>query len=180
MSPALDAKVAVVTGAAAGLGLGMAQRFVKEGCAYVFGLDIAAAPSRPGDGVCYLQVDVSDSAAVAACVEEILDQVGTIDVLVCNAAVMQARAEALDIDDDVLRQVMAVNFDGVFHCCRSVGRHMKARRSGRIITVSSQVAEVPWPGMAAYAASKAAVITFTRALASGLLTRCESRCDVTA
>ena len=165
MSPTLDAKVAVVTGAATGLGLGMVQRFAKEGCSEVYGLDVTALSSRPSDGIRNLQVDVSDSAAVTACVNEILDQAGTIDILVCNAAVMQARADVLDIDDDALRRVMAVNFGGVFHCCRSVGRHMKARRSGRIITVSSQVAEVPWPGMAAYAASKAAVIALTRALA---------------
>ncbi len=165
MAGTLDTKVAVVTGAATGLGLGMVERFAREGYARVFGLDISPAPDRASDGVRHLQVDVSDSTAVAVCIENILDESGGIDVLVCNAAVMQARADVLDISDDTLRRVMATNFDGVFYCCQSVGRHMKAKRSGRIITVSSQVAEVPWPGMGVYAASKAAVIALTRSLA---------------
>lgn len=165
MPASFDARVAVVTGAATGLGRGIAERFAREGCPQVFGLDVTPVPEQPDDRIQYLRCDVSDNARVAACFAEILTQAGPVDVLVCNAAVMQARADALDITTDELRRVMAVNFEGVVNCCRAAGQQMKDKGSGRIITVSSQVAEAPWPGMAAYAASKAAVIAFTRALA---------------
>lgn len=175
-SKVLQGKVAVVTGASAGLGLGIAERFAAEG-AVVFGLDINPAPDRAHDAVHHLQVDVGDRDQVEAAVESVLSRTGYIDVLVCNAAIMQERVSVIRTDEQTLHRVMRVNFDGVFYLCRAVGRQMTAVRQGRIITVSSQVAESPWPGMAVYAASKAAVIAFTRAFAlevaaSGVYVNC--------
>jgi NAD(P)-dependent dehydrogenase (short-subunit alcohol dehydrogenase family) len=179
-SKVLQTKVAVVTGASAGLGLGIAERFAAEG-AEVFGLDINPAPDGVHrgfhSGLHHLQVDVGDRDQVEAAIESVLDRAGHIDVLVCNAAIMQERVSVTQTDDETLRRVMRVNFDGVFYPCRAVGRHMTAMRRGRIITVSSQVAAAPWPGMAVYAASKAAVIAFTRAFAlevvgSGVYVNC--------
>ncbi len=158
-------KVAVVTGAATGLGLGMAERFLADGCSEVYALDIAPEPERRVHGLCHRTVDVGESHEVDAAVQAILEQAGHIDILVCNAAIMQDLREVLQTPDELLERVLRVNFGGVFYLCRAVGRAMKAAGSGRIITVSSQVAEIPWPRMAAYAASKAAVTTFTRAFA---------------
>lgn len=161
----LGGKVAVVTGAATGLGLGIAERFLTDGCERVYSLDISPQADRTISRLRNRTVDVGDPREVDACVAEILGSSGRIDVLVCNAAIMQDRTPVLETSDEVLEQVLRVNFAGVFHLCRAVGRAMKDAGSGRVLTVSSQVAETPWPGMAMYAASKAAVTTFTRAFA---------------
>jgi 3-oxoacyl-[acyl-carrier protein] reductase len=169
--------VAIVSGSATGLGLGIAERFAAEGCAQVFGMDVSESPERVVAGVEQLQVDVGDALQVQEALDAMLAGAGRIDVLVCNAAIMQPRVGVLETSDDVLHEVMRVNFNGVFNLCRAVGHHMKQNGSGRIVTVSSQVAESPWPGMAVYGASKAAVIAFTRAFALeiapfGIYTNC--------
>ncbi|WP_195908144.1 SDR family NAD(P)-dependent oxidoreductase [Nostocoides sp. HKS02] len=154
-----------MTGAATGLGLGIAERFVADGCVEVHGLDITPTPDRVVPGLQHRTVDVGDAQEVDDCVEAILTAAGRIDILVCNAAIMQDRHEVLQTPDELVERVLRVNFGGVFNLCRAVGRAMKDAGSGRVVTVSSQVAETPWPGMAVYAASKAAVTTFTRAFA---------------
>jgi len=165
----LENKIAIVTGAAGGLGLGIARRLLEEGAARVYAFDLRPLSARAEEGLTAVEVDVADATAVENAVRAAVEESGEIDVLICNAAVMQAKCDAVDLSDAEVQRVMAVNFGGVLNCCRTVGRRMRERRSGRIVTVGSQVAVAPWRGMSAYVASKGAVAAFTRALAMELV-----------
>jgi NAD(P)-dependent dehydrogenase (short-subunit alcohol dehydrogenase family) len=165
----LENKVTIVTGAAGGLGLGIARRFLAEGARCVYCFDVRPPEAPVPENLMSVEVDIADAAAVDDAVRAAVGQSGHIDVLVCNAAVMQAKCDAVDLDDDEVQRVMGVNFGGVLNCCRSVGGRMRDRGSGRIVTIGSQVAVAPWRGMSAYVASKGAVASFTRALAIELV-----------
>jgi NAD(P)-dependent dehydrogenase (short-subunit alcohol dehydrogenase family) len=122
-------------------------------------------------------VDVAESRAVTALVESVLARYGQIDVLVNNAAITHPMQPIVDISDDVIDHVFAVNVRGTIACSRAVGRAMCARGSGRIINIASQLGKAPWPGHAVYSASKAAVIALTQASAlelapNGVIVNC--------
>jgi 3-oxoacyl-[acyl-carrier protein] reductase len=172
----LTGRVAIVTGSSKGLGAGIVRRLARDG-ATAIGFDII--PEEVGSATAgspeqlpvrrHYTVDVRDAAAVESAVTEVWTHHGRLDVMICNAAVMQRRASVIDVDDATVKDVLEVNFMGVLNCCRSAGRLMKAAGQGRIITVASQVAVVPWPGIGVYAASKAAVISLTKTLAVELV-----------
>jgi NAD(P)-dependent dehydrogenase (short-subunit alcohol dehydrogenase family) len=169
--PVGEVRTAIVTGAAKGLGTGIARRLASDGLAVacVDVLDtapvVAALPVH--DGVAHMAAicDVADTAAVERVVGEVLERAGRIDVLVNNAAILQPIEPVVATADDVLDRVLAVNLRGTFAFSRAVARTMIDRRSGRIVNISSQVGKAPWPGHGAYAASKAGVIALTQAMA---------------
>jgi NAD(P)-dependent dehydrogenase (short-subunit alcohol dehydrogenase family) len=112
-------------------------------------------------------VDVTDPGAVDVAVEQAIREIGRIDVLV-NVAGICRNAPAESMSDEDWRDVLAVNLDGLYWCCRAVGRHMLARGSGSIVNIASlsgSVVDFPQP-QASYNASKAGVIQLTRSLAS--------------
>jgi len=160
----MSRRVAVVTGAAGGLGAAVARRLVADGAAVVLldrdeaGLQSVAAELA---GATALVADVADETAVAAAAAEVERRHGRCDVLVNNAA-LYARApldgHPLDVWDDVL----AVNLRGTFLCTRAFGALMLAGGGGAIVNVTSIAARVPTPGAAAYCASKAAIVALTR------------------
>lgn len=190
----LDGRVAIVTGGASGIGAATASLFAAEG-AQVAVLDIDAiglesvATRLPG--ATWAQVDVCDSCAVDAAVQQVVDDHHRIDVLVhaagvdvgeawkqrvFDATIAQAKVRAAGgelpslglsetLADDAWRQLMAVNLDGTFFCCRAVLRHMVLQRSGSVVTMASSAAQLGVAGMPHYVASKAGVIGLTRALA---------------
>jgi NAD(P)-dependent dehydrogenase (short-subunit alcohol dehydrogenase family) len=166
-----DVRTAIVTGAAKGLGAGIARRLAADGhsvaCVDVVnpGEVVAALPTPDGASHLSLIADVSDSAAVERVVAQVLKRDGRIDVLVNNAAVLQPIEPVVATTDEVLERVLAVNLRGTFAFSRAVGRAMIDQRRGRIVNISSQVGKVPWPGHGAYAASKAGVIALTQAMA---------------
>lgn len=169
-----NGKIAVVTGAAQGIGARVAHMLAAQG-AIVAALDIkgAVAPDARGLG---LAVDVSDSSAVDAAVIHIEQVLGPVDILVNVAGVLHL-GPALEMSDAQWEHTFAVNVGGVFRMCRAVGERMKQRASGTIVTVASNASTVPRQQMAAYAASKAASTQFTRCL--GLeLSRYGVRCNV--
>ena len=153
-------RVALVTGAASGIGEAVATRLLAEG-ARVASLDLRAeAP----EGVVALAGDVSRSADVAAAVAQVEDGLGPIDVLVCSAGVPGASLRTVDVTDEEWRRVMGINADGVFYCNRAVIAGMSERRYGRIVNVASIAGKEGNPMAGAYSASKAAVIAMTKAI----------------
>ena len=168
-------KTAIVTGAGTGLGLAFAQRLAADGANVVLadlkGAEAAAADlAQAGHNALGLQADVSSEASVSSMVETALQRFGAIDILVNNAAVSQTlkltRFEELSVAE--WQQVLAVNTIGVFLCCRAVAPHMRARKRGRIINVTSGTAFKGAPFLLHYVASKGGVMSMTRALAREL------------
>ncbi len=178
------AKVALVTGASRGIGRATAEAFARAGYQVAANYcrskeqieQFSAQMEREGCAVIPVQADVSDPEQVERMVQTVQRQFGHIDVLVCNAGI--ARQGLLtDFSPADWRQMMAVNLDGTFYCCRSVLPGMIRRQSGCIITTSSiwgitgASCEVP------YSAAKAGIIGLTRALAkevgpSGIRVNC--------
>ncbi len=150
----LTGEVAIVTGAAQGIGLAIADALEREG-ARVARTGLASAP---------IQMDVRDRASIERVVAEIEISLGTPTILVNNAAVNRiAPAERLSADDWAL--VLDVNLSGVFRCCQVVGERMLAAGRGVIVNIASVTgAEVGVPGRAAYGATKAGVVGLTRIL----------------
>ncbi len=160
----LTGKVAIVTGAARGIGRSIAERFVAEGMEVV-ALDLVAPPDL--DGATGLQCDVTSEADVERAVGETLEQHGRIDVLVNNAGI-NVEGNIEDLAAERVRSCFEVNVVGTFLTSKAVIPAMKQARQGRIINAASFAAIVPGVGAGIYAASKAAVVQFTRALAGEL------------
>jgi NAD(P)-dependent dehydrogenase (short-subunit alcohol dehydrogenase family) len=171
----LAGQVAVVTGAARGIGFAVARRLLASGALVALldrdGLALASARARlSGEGLpaaeedCYA-VDVTDEPGVRRAVADLLERRGRVDILVNNAGVFPHRPfEELDMAE--WRRVLSVNLDGVFICTHAVYPAMKARRYGRIVNISSATFFIGYREMVPYIASKGGVIGFTRALAT--------------
>lgn len=157
-------RVALVTGAASGIGAAVASRLAGEG-ARVAGFDLSDAV---GDEVLAVTGDVAASADAEAAVERVTRELGPIDVLVCAAGIPGRSLRTVDVDDAEWRRVMAVNADGVFFCNRAVIPGMVERGYGRIVNVASIAGKEGNPMAAAYSASKAAVIALTKAIGKDL------------
>ncbi|KAB2347059.1 2,3-dihydro-2,3-dihydroxybenzoate dehydrogenase [Actinomadura rudentiformis] len=175
----------MVTGAAGGIGVALIDALADAG-ASIAALDCDGERLRPivkplrknGVNIIPYQVDVSDSRQVDDVVDRVEEELGQIDYLV-NAAGVLHPAPVLSQTDDAWRATFAVNNDGVFHVCRAVAKKMVGREGGAIVTVASNAGTVPRTHMAAYAASKAAAIAFTRCL--GLeLAPYKVRCNIVA
>jgi NAD(P)-dependent dehydrogenase (short-subunit alcohol dehydrogenase family) len=157
-------RVALVTGAASGIGDAVASRLLAEGAA-VASLDLAPHAS---DGILGLAGDVSSSSDVDAAVAQVERELGPLDILVCSAGVPGASLGTLDVTDEEWRRVLAVNADGVFFCNRAAAARMVPRGYGRIVNVASIAGKEGNPLAAAYSASKAAVIALTKAVGKDL------------
>jgi 3-oxoacyl-[acyl-carrier protein] reductase len=157
-------RVALVTGAASGIGDAVARRLLAEGAA-VASLDLEPNAS---DGILALAGDVASSADVDAAVDRVERELGPLDVLVCSAGVPGASVGTLDVTDEEWRRVLAVNADGVFFCNRAAAARMVPRGYGRIVNVASIAGKEGNPMAAAYSASKAAVIALTKAVGKDL------------
>ncbi len=168
--------VAIVTGAARGIGRGVAVALAHEGAHLV----LADLPSEGGDlertrglveaeGVQALLVDcdVRDWSQVSTLVQAALDRFGRIDVLVNNAGVIGV-APVAAMSEEEWDRVLDVNLKGTFLCSKAVAPHMMERRSGRIINMSSMAGKRGAPAVAHYCASKFGVIGFTQSLAHEL------------
>ena len=124
MAGALAGKVALVTGAARGIGRAIAERLTRDGHAVVIAdINLAAAQATAteiGAGTMAVAVDVSDPASVRAMATAALARFGRIDVLVNNAGITGPAAPLADYPMDAWRHVMSINLDGVFYCCQAV------------------------------------------------------------
>jgi NAD(P)-dependent dehydrogenase (short-subunit alcohol dehydrogenase family) len=153
----LAGKVALVTGRASGIGAACVAR-LRAG-----GATVVAADLQAGDGVAAL--DVTDEAAVDACVAAILAEHGRLDLAANVAGTSGAYGEVAESSTDVWRQTMAVNLDGVYFCLRAELRAMRAAGSGSVVNVASSAGRMGVPGLAAYSASKHGVIGLTKTAA---------------
>lgn len=156
----------LVTGAGRGIGAAIVEGFAQEGARVaVLDLDPAAADAVAEKvGGVAVAADVSDDAAVHRAVAEVIAVLGGIDVLVNNAGI-DTSVPVAEMDLETWDRMIAVNLRSVFLCTRAVLKPMIARKWGRIINISSQLAQKGAPDMAHYAAAKAGVIGFTRSLA---------------
>ena len=171
-------KIALVTGAAGGIGAAVARLLAQAGT-HVIATDLHAPCFAPADQNIQAEtLDVSDSAQVDALVARIERERGPIDIGV-NVAGVLSTTTVTDTTDAEWRRVFAVNCDGVFHVSRALARHMQPRRRGAIVTVGSNAAGIPRHAMAAYAASKAAATLFTRCLGLELAPH-GIRCNIVA
>ena len=167
----LDGRVAIVTGAATGLGRGIALLYAAEG-ADVAVLDrngagaeqVAVAIRDLGRRAVAVPVDVGDVAGVKAAIAQSVAVLGPPDILVNNAGI--ATVSLLeDMPTALWDEMIRINLTSLFYCIRAVLPHMRARQYGRIINISSQLAHKGGEGMAQYAAAKAGVLGLTRSLA---------------
>jgi NAD(P)-dependent dehydrogenase (short-subunit alcohol dehydrogenase family) len=152
-------EVVVITGGAQGIGAALAQAVTAcGGTAVVFDL------VKPALGASF-EVDVADRSAVEAAVSAVVERYGRIDGLVAGAAV-QPRSPVLELDPAEWTRTLQVNLDGVVWVCQAVVPHMVSRRSGSVVVFTSGIAVTGYPGAAAYASSKAALIGFAKTLAA--------------
>jgi len=168
----LRGRVAVVTGAASGIGAGIAEGFAREGAdlALVDVVDersagpVLDAARAHGGRVSFHQADVSDESSVVSMAEAATAAHGRVDVLVNNAGIFtQSLLEDLSVAD--WDRVLAVNLRGTFLCTRFLIAPMLDRGWGRVVNIASQLGQVGGTEVTHYSASKGAVIAFTKALA---------------
>lgn len=174
MGRRLEGRTAIVTGAARGMGRAVAIRLAAEGANVVVNdlMDagvaavVAEIEAAGGRGMAAV-ADVVDYTQVQAMVDAAVARFGAVDILVNNAGILRSTKPLETIPEDEWDLMMAVNVKGVFNCTRAVLPLMKARRSGKILNVSSSAGRcVSTFGGAHYTVSKAAVLGLTRATAS--------------
>jgi NAD(P)-dependent dehydrogenase (short-subunit alcohol dehydrogenase family) len=166
--------IAVVTGAASGIGLGVASQFVSDGHDVAMfdrdgGRAEAAATQLAAEGVRLLavEVDVADRSSVEAAFGRVRAELGPVGILVTSAGV-ESFDPLLEITPEKWDRIIAVNLTGTFSCVQAAVPDMLAGGWGRIVTISSSSAQSGAPNMAHYVASKGGVIALTKALAVDL------------
>ena len=192
----LEGKIALIRGAAKGIGAAMAQRFAEEGAKVIvndLALENAREMASHIDGYA-IAADVSDPSSVAAMFNEIARRFARLDILVNNAGISGMELDDVDeliekrqkqieeiattgkistfidvtvsITDDHWRRVQAVHVDGTFHCCRDALKFMNPQMSGSIINIASVTGTSGKGGNLPYVTAKAAILGMTRALAT--------------
>jgi NAD(P)-dependent dehydrogenase (short-subunit alcohol dehydrogenase family) len=168
----LDGKVAVITGGASGIGKACAHTMARSGAdVSIWDLDQAAldatAAELKGHGhrVHTAVVDVSDSAAVDAAMQSVVDDLGRVDIAVANAGIGGEQAASGDYSDDGWHKVIGINLDGVMYTQRAAIRAMKASGGGSIINMASILGSVGFAMSSAYVAAKHGVVGMTKAAA---------------
>lgn len=181
MTHDFSGKVAIVTGAASGIGAATARLMIECGASVVMAdineaaLGASAAEFDPGDGrLVRAAYDASDAASAGALVDLCLKSFAAIDFVVASAGIYRKQPIA-EIDDAQWRQMIGVNLDGVFFLCRAAIPHMRA--GGAIVNIASVAAhQGGTAGNAHYGASKGGVLAFTRGLARDIAPRLRANC----
>jgi 3-oxoacyl-[acyl-carrier protein] reductase len=173
----LAGRVAVVTGAARGIGYATATRALRSGATVsLWDVDSERLESSRRE-LCAIgevsaeRVELTDAAAVEAAASSAIEKHGRVDILVNNAGITGGNAPAWELDPDRWRRVVDVNLTGPFLTCRAVLPHMLAAGYGRIVNVASIAGKEGNPTAAHYSASKAGLIGFTKSLGKELAGR---------
>ncbi|MBU09429.1 MAG: hypothetical protein CME13_15860 [Gemmatimonadetes bacterium] len=169
---ALNGKVAIVTGAAQGLGLSIAELLARRGAAVTVA-DIqqekattsASDLRQKGLSVDAARLDVADSEQVNDVFDGVAETSGGLDILVTSAGVAQKVTPVVDLDDDEWRHVLQITLTGAFYCCRAASRIMERQERGSIVNLASINGQKPAALMAAYNVAKAGVINLTQTMA---------------
>jgi NAD(P)-dependent dehydrogenase (short-subunit alcohol dehydrogenase family) len=170
----LAGRIAVVTGGAQGIGRAIAGRLLDSGAAVAIWDRDAAAASKTADGLRRnrraeaLAVDVTALADIERVRDATIKAFGRIDILVNNAGISGPNAPVAEYPPEAWTQVMRVNLDGPFLCCRAIVPLMIAQNYGRIVNIASVAGKEGNPNAAAYSASKAGVIALTKSLGKEL------------
>jgi 3-oxoacyl-[acyl-carrier protein] reductase len=167
--------VALVTGAARGIGRAICERLARDGAAVSINYSasrrkdeaetLMSAIRQSGGSAIAVQADVSNALEVATMVQETVRVLGPITILVNNAAITRVHRPWTDIDEQEWDQVMATNVKGAFLCSRAVHRYMREAAWGRVINIGSVTFLTGQRNLTHYVASKGALIGFTRSLA---------------
>ncbi len=167
----LTGKTAIVTGAAQGIGRATAETLAQHGADVVVAdldpgrsQDTVAAVAKLGRRALNVKVNVADFADVKAMVDQVMKEWGKIDILANNAGITRDGL-LLRMKEEDWNLVLQVNLNGTFHCTKAVLQPMTKQRFGRIVNIASIVGAMGNAGQANYAASKAAVIGFTKTVA---------------
>lgn len=171
MSARFDGQVAIVTGAASGIGKATALRLAAEGAAVVVGdvndegaQRVEAEIRRGGGRALAHAVDVTDAGAVKAMMARAAGELGKVDILVSNAGWDRA-GPFIETDENLWDRIIAINYRGHLATCHAVIPHMREHGRGRIVTVASDAGRVGSSGEVVYSGAKGAVIAFTKGLA---------------
>lgn len=163
----LSNRVAIITGAARGIGRGIALKFAEEGCSIVIAdvrkteaLETVKQVSSKGSKGIFIQCDVSDSRQVREMVNQTIDKFGKVDILVNDAGIGPMPKSITKVTEEEWDKVLAINLKGVFLCCKEIVPHMREKGYGKIINISSIAALCP-AGPVDYTASKAGVMALT-------------------
>jgi NAD(P)-dependent dehydrogenase (short-subunit alcohol dehydrogenase family) len=174
----LPDRVAIVTGAARGIGLAIARRLHAAGARIVIAdIDEAEAVKAAGKldneagRVLGVPTNVTSGASVEAMVEAALEAFGRIDILVNNAGLTGASKPLWELDYDTWTRVLDINLNGVFRCCKAVVGQMRENGRGSIVNVASIAGKEGNPNLIPYSTSKAGVIGLTKALAKEVATQ---------
>ncbi len=172
----LTGRVAIVTGASRGIGRAIAVTLARQGASVVavargdHAAAVAEEIAAAGGQAIALAVDVTDASAVAGMVSQTLERFGKVDVLVNNAGIARDQL-MLRMKPEDWQAVLATNLTAAFTCAQAVLRPLIRQRAGRIIAISSVVGQAGNAGQANYAASKAGLIGFAKALALEVASR---------
>src|SRR3954452_6077952 len=167
-------RFAVVTGSAQGIGRAITERLLDSGAAVaIWDRDLALAEKTAADlkergKVAAIAVDVTKLSAVERARDETVKALGRIDILVNNAGIAGMNAATWEYPADEWAQVMRVNLDGPFYCCRTIAPVMIAQSYGRIVNIASVAGKEGNPNASAYSVSKAGVIALTKSLGKEL------------
>jgi 3-oxoacyl-[acyl-carrier protein] reductase len=168
----LAGKNAVVTGGAQGIGRAIVERFLASGAAVaIWDRDKALADKACGalrGKVATFAVDVTNYAEVERARDDTVKALGRVDILVNNAGVAGPNVPTWEYPLQAWRDVLSINLDGPFHCCRALAPLMIAQNYGRIVNIASIAGKEGNPNAPAYSASKAGVIALTKSLGKEL------------
>lgn len=165
----LEGKLALVTGAGSGFGLGIAETFAREGAKVVI-VDIKqeaaeSAAAQIGASALGLACDVSKAADVQAAVKKALDTFGRLDIVVNNAGITHRNRSMLEVEEEEFDRIFAVNVKSIYHFARAAVPQMRQQGGGVFINVGSTAGLRPRPGLTWYNSTKGAVHTMTKSMA---------------
>lgn len=168
----LEGKTAIITGSGSGFGEGIAKTFAREGAAVVVndvnaegGARVVSEIVAQGGTASFFKADVTKAAEVQALIDHAVAAHGGLEILVNNAGVAHKRKSMLEVDEDELDRILAVNVKGLFHTANAAIPVMRKAGGGAIVNIASTAAVRPRPGLTWYNASKGAVTTLTKSMA---------------